>query len=199
VNRGRLKVAMSRQVKSYITPEEYLAFERKAETKNEYVNGEIFAMTGASRKHNIIEGNIFGELRQQLKGKPCEVYPGDMRVKAPASRSYVYPDVVVVCGEPQLEDDYLDTLLNPTLVVEVLSKSAESYNRLAKSSFYRTIESLSEYLLVSQEEYRVEQYVKQTEGRWLLADVRALEGVIELESIGCSLALRDIYERITFD
>ena len=190
---------MSRQVKSYITPEEYLAFERKAETKNEYVNGEIFAMTGASRKHNIIEGNIFGELRQQLKGKPCEVYPGDMRVKAPASRSYVYPDVVVVCGEPQLEDDYLDTLLNPTLVVEVLSKSAESYNRLAKSSFYRTIESLSEYLLVSQEEYRVEQYVKQTEGRWLLADVRALEGVIELESIGCSLALRDIYERITFD
>jgi len=190
---------MSRQVKSYITPEEYLAFERKAETKNEYVNGEIFAMTGASRKHNLIALNIAGELRQQLKGKPCEVYPGDMRVKAPASRSYVYPDVVVVCGEPQLEDDYLDTLLNPTLVVEVLSKSTESYNRLAKSSYYRTIESLSEYLLVSQEEYRVEQYVKQAEGRWLLADVRALEAEIELESIGCSFALRDIYERITFD
>jgi len=190
---------MSRQVKSYITPEEYLAFERKAETKNEYVNGEIFAMTGASRKHNLIALYIAGELRQQLKGKPCEVYPGDMRVKAPASRSYVYPDVVVVCGEPQLEDDYLDTLLNPTLVVEVLSKSTESYNRLAKSSYYRTIESLSEYLLVSQEEYRVEQYVKQAEGRWLLADVRALEAEIELESIGCSFALRDIYERITFD
>lgn len=190
---------MSRQVKTYITPEEYLAFERKAENKNEYVNGEIFAMTGASRKHNLIALSIAGELRQQLKGKPCEVYPGEMRVKAPAARSYVYPDVVVVCGEPQLEDDYFDTLLNPTLVVEVLSKSTESYNRLAKSSFYRTIESLSEYLLVSQEEYRIEQYLRQVDGRWLLSDVRSLDSMIELRSIGCSLALRDIYDRITFD
>ena len=190
---------MSRQVKTYITPEEYLAFERKAENKNEYVNGEIFAMTGASRKHNLIVGNLVRELGQQLKGKPCEVYPGEMRVKAPASRSYVYPDVVVVCSEPQFEDDHFDTLLNPTLVVEVLSKSTESYNRLAKSSYYRTIESLSEYLLVSQEEYRVEQYLKQADGRWLLSDVRLLESLIELTSIGCSLALRDIYDRITFD
>ena len=190
---------MSRQVKTYITPEEYLAFERKAENKNEYVNGEIFAMTGASRKHNLIALSIAGELRQQLKGKACEVYPGEMRVKAPAARSYVYPDVVVVCGEPQLEDDYLDTLLNPTLVVEVLSKSTESFNRLAKSSYYRTIESLSEYLLVSQEEYRVEQYIKQADGRWLLSDVRLLESLIELSSIGCSLALKDIYDRITFE
>jgi Uma2 family endonuclease len=190
---------MSRQVKTYVTPEEYLAFERKAETKNEYVNGEIFAMTGASRKHNLIAGNIIGELRQQLKGKPCEVYPGEMRVKAPVARSYVYPDVVVVCGEPEFEDGYLDTLLNPTIVVEVLSKSTESYNRLAKSAYYRTIESLSEYLLVSQEEYRVEQYVRQDDDRWLLSDVRTLEGMIELQSIGCSLALRDIFERITFE
>ena len=190
---------MSRQVKTYITPEEYLAFERQAENKNEYVNGEIFAMTGASRKHNLIVGNLVRELGQQLKGKPCEVYPGEMRVKAPASRSYVYPDVVVVCSEPQFEDDHFDTLLNPTLVVEVLSKSTESYNRLAKSSYYRTIESLSEYLLVSQEEYRVEQYLKQADGRWLLSDVRLLESLIELTSIGCSLALRDIYDRITFD
>src|SRR6185295_12092412 len=109
---------MSRQVKHYVTPEEYLAFERKAENRNEYVNGEIFAMTGASRRHNLIAGNIFGELRQQLKGVSCEVYPGEMRVKAQASRSYVYPDVVAVCGEPKFEDDYLDTLVNPTLVVE---------------------------------------------------------------------------------
>jgi Uma2 family endonuclease len=190
---------MSRQVKTYITPEEYLAIERAAEYKNEYVNGEIFAMTGASRKHNLIAGNIFGELREQLKGKPCEVYPGEMRVKAPAARSYVYPDVVVACGDPQFEDGYLDTLLNPTLVVEVLSKSTESYNRLAKSAYYRTIESLVEYLLIAQEEFRVEQYVKQADGRWLLSDVRSLENAIELEGIGCSLALRDIYERIVID
>jgi Uma2 family endonuclease len=189
---------MSRQVKTYTTPEEYLAFERKAENKNEYVNGEIFAMTGASRKHNLIVANIAGELREQLKGKPCEVYPGEMRVKAPASRSYVYPDVVVVCGEPKFEDDQLDTLLNPTLIVEVLSKSTESYNRLAKSAYYRTIESLAEYLLVAQEECRVEQYVKQPDGRWLLADVRSRESLIVLEAIGCSLSLQDIYERISF-
>jgi Uma2 family endonuclease len=190
---------MSRQVKTFITPEEYLALERAAEYKNEYVNGEIFAMSGASRKHNLIAGNIFGELRQQLKGKPCEVYPGEMRVKAPAARSYVYPDVVVVCGEPRFEDSYLDSLLNPTMVVEVLSKSTESYNRLAKSSYYRTIESLVEYLLVAQEEYRVEQYVKQPDARWLLSDVRSLESVIELTSIDCSLALRDLYDRISVD
>ncbi len=190
---------MSRQVKTLITPEEYLAIERAAEYKNEYVNGEIFAMTGASRNHNLIAGNIAGELRQQLKGKPCEVYPGEMRVKAPAARSYVYPDVVVVCGEPQFEDGYFDTLLNPTLIVEVLSKSTESYNRLAKSAYCRTIETLDEYLLVAQEEYRVEQYIRQTEGRWLLSEVRSMESVIELKSIACSLALRDIYDRISVD
>jgi Uma2 family endonuclease len=190
---------MSRQVKTYITPEEYLAIERAAEYKNEYVNGEIFAMTGASRKHNLIVGNIYSELRQQLKGKDCEAYPGEMRVKAPLARSYVYPDIVVVCGEPQFEDSYFDTLLNPTLVVEVLSKSTESYNRFAKSAYYRTIESLAEYLLVAQEEYRVEQYVKQADGRWLISDVRSLENFIELTSIDCSLALRDLYERVSFD
>ena len=187
---------MSRQVTPYVSQEEYLALERQAEYKNEYVNGEVFAMTGASRRHKLIAGNIFGELRQQLKGKPCEVYPGEMRVKAPASRSYVYPDVVIVCGEPNLEDAYLDTLLNPTLVVEVLSKSTESYNRLAKAGYYRTIESLAEYLLVAQDEYRVEQYVKQPDGRWLLTDIRGLESTIELQSIGCALVLRDVYDKV---
>lgn len=188
---------MSRQVKPYVSPEEYLALERRAEYKNEYVNGEVFAMTGASRKHNLIAGNIFGELRQQLKGKPYEVYPSRMRVKTPASRSYVYPDVVVVCGEPKLEDDYLDTLLNPTLVIEVLSRSTESYNRLAKAGYYRTIESLTEYLLVAQDEYRIEQYIRQPDGRWLLADIRGLESAVEMQSIGCSLVLRDVYDKVS--
>ena len=188
---------MSRQVKPYVSQEEYLAMERMAEYKNEYVNGEVFAMTGASRKHNLIAGNIVAQLNAQLKGKPCEVYPGEVRVKAPASRSYVYPDVVVVCGEPKLEDAYLDTLLNPTLVVEVLSKSTESYNRLAKAGYYRTIESLAEYMLVAQDEYRIEQYVKQADGRWLLADIRGLESIIDLQSIDCSLVLRDVYDKVS--
>jgi Uma2 family endonuclease len=189
---------MSRQVKPYVSPKEYLALERQAETKHEYVDGEIFAWADANRKHNLIVGNILGELGHQLKGKPYEVYPSRMRVKTPASRAYVYPDVVVVCDEPKFEDDYVDTLLNPTVVCEVFSKSTESYNP-AKSAYYRTIEPLSEYLLVAQEEYRVEQYVKQVAGRWLLTEVRSLENVIELEAIGCSLALRDIYDRISFD
>lgn len=187
---------MSHQVKTNISPEEYLAMERQAEYKNEYINGEVFAMTGASRRHNLIAGNISGELRQQLKSKLCEVYPGEMRVKAPASRSYFYPDVVVVCGEPKLEDDYFDTLLNPTLVVEVLSKSTESYNRLAKAGYYRTIEPLAEYLLISQEEYRVEQYIKQADNRWLLTDIRGLEAAVELQSIQCSLGLSDVYHKV---
>src|SRR2546428_1618931 len=116
---------MSRQIRPYITPEEYLALERKAEHKSEYLHGEVFAMTGASRKHNLIATNILISLGQQLKGRPCEAYSSDMRVKVAATGLYTYPDIVVVCGDPKFEDDYVDTLLNPTLLVEVLSKSTE--------------------------------------------------------------------------
>jgi Uma2 family endonuclease len=135
---------MSHQIKPYISPEEYLALERKAEYKSEYLDGEIFAMTGASRKHNLISANVLGELRQQLKGNPCEAYASDMRVKVSATGLYTYPDVVVVCREPEFEDDYIDTLLNPTLLVEILSQSTERYDRIAKSSYYKTLGSLAE-------------------------------------------------------
>lgn len=187
---------MTRQHKTYLTPEEYLAIERKAEFKSEYLHGETFAVVGASRKHNLIAGNVFGELRQQLKGGPCEAYTNDMRVKVSSAGLYTYPDVVVVYGEPQFEDSYIDALLNPTLLVEVLSESTESYDRGKKSSYYRTIESLAEYLLITQDEYRVEQYVKQSGGRWLLSDIRSPEGVVELVSIPCLLALKDVYDRV---
>jgi Uma2 family endonuclease len=190
---------MSRQIKPFISPEEYLALERKAEYKSEYLNGEIFAMTGASRKHNLIATNIVASLSQQLRARPCEVYASDMRVKVVATGLYTYPDVVVVCGEPKLEDDYLDTLLNPTLLVEILSPSTERYDRIAKSGYYRTLESLAEYLLVAQEEYRIEQYAKQSDGRWLFSDIRLLEGAVELQSIGCSLALRDVYDKVSIN
>ena len=189
---------MSSRPKSYLTPQEYLAIERASETKNEYFNGEVFAMVGASRKHNLIAGNIFGELRQQLKGKPCEAYTNDMRVRIPTTGLYTYPDVVVVCGEPQFEDEYIDTLLNPTLIVEVLSESTESYDRGRKAGFYRTVESIAEYLLVSQDEYRVEQYVKQPDGRWLLTDICSLEIAVELSSIRCTLPMKEVYGRVSF-
>jgi Uma2 family endonuclease len=190
---------MSQQIKSYVSPEEYLRLERQSEYKSEYVNGEVFAMTGASHKHNLVAGNIFGELRQQLKGRQCEAYVGDMRVKVTATGLYTYPDVVVVCGEPKFEDEYVDTLLNPTLLVEVLSQSTERYDRIAKSSYYRTLDSLAEHLLVAQDEVRLEQYVKQANGQWLLFECSSIDAAIELESIGCTLALRDVYDKVSLD
>lgn len=190
---------MSQQIRPYITPQEYLAIERKAEYKSEYLHGEIFAMGGASRKHNLVAGNIFGELRQQLKNRQCEAYMGDMRVKVTAAGLYTYPDVVVVCGEPKFEDQHVDTLLNPTLLVEVLSQSTERYDRIAKSSYYRTLESLAEHLLVAQDEIRLEQYVKQADGQWLLVEYHSLDNNVELQSIGCSLALRDVYDKVPID
>lgn len=190
---------MSQQLKSFVSPQEYLRLERQAEHKSEYLNGEIFAMSGASRKHNLLTINIGGSLNQQLRGKPCEVYASEMRVKVRATGLCTYPDVVVVCGEPQLEDEYLDTLLNPTVLVEVLSKSTERYDRIAKTSYYRTLDSLKEHLLVSQDESRVEHYVKQADGTWLLIEHRSLDSDVELQSIGCSLGLRDIYDEVQID
>jgi Uma2 family endonuclease len=187
---------MSQQIKEYVSPEKYLRLERQAEYKSEYVNGEIFAMTGASLKHNLIAGNVFGELRQQLKGRHCQAYVSDMRVKVTATGLYTYPDVVVVCGEPKFEDTYVDTLLNPTVLVELFSQSTERYDRIAKSSYYRTLDSLTEHLLVAQDEVRVEQYLKQQDGKWLLFESSSLDNVIELASISCSLALRDIYDKV---
>lgn len=189
---------MSRQIKPYTTPEEYLALERSSEYKSEYLNGEIFAMTGASRKHNLIATNIVVSLGNQLKGGPCEVYVSEMRVKVNAVGLYTYADLAIVCGEPQLEDKYFDTLLNPTVLIEILSKSTEGYDRIAKSDYYRRLTSLAEYLFIAREEYRVEQYTRQPDDHWLLTETHSLKGVVDLQSIKCSLALRDVYQKISF-
>jgi Uma2 family endonuclease len=190
---------MSQPIVPYISSEEYLRRERLAEYKSEYLNGEIFAMTGASRQHNRITINISSSLNQQLRGRSCEVYAVDMRVKVRASGLYTYPDVAVACGEPKFEDEFVDTLLNPTVLIEVLSQSTERYDRIAKTSYYRTIDSLMEHLLVAQNEVRVEQYSRQTDGQWLLAEYLALDAAVDLVSIGCRLMLNDVYERITFE
>lgn len=188
---------MSRQAKTYVTPEAYLAYERRAEYKNEYFDGEIFAMTGAaSRRHNLISLNVGAELRSRLRGKDCEAYVSEMRVRIPSANLYTYPDVVVVCGEPQFEDAELDTLLNPTLIVEVLSKSTAAYDRRAKFGCCRTLDSLTEYILISQNEYHVAQHVRRADGRWLLTDYRSREETISLESVNCSLPLGDVYEKV---
>jgi len=190
---------MSQRILTYVSPDEYLRLERQAEYKSEYLNGEIFAMSGASRQHNLITGNIGAEFNRQLKGKPCEAYMSDMRVKVRSNGFCTYPDVIVVCGEPQFEDKEVDTLLNPTLLVEVLSQSTERYDRIAKTSYYRTIESLQEHLLVAQHEFRVEQYLRQPNGQWSLTQYTSPDEVVQLPSIDCSLRLSDIYDKIVFD
>jgi Uma2 family endonuclease len=190
---------MTSQPKTFLTPAEYLAIERQNEYRSEYIGGDMVAMTGASRRHNIIAVNITSSVDGQLADRPCEIYANDMRVRIASRReyAYTYPDVVVVCGEPQFEDDHLDTLLNPTVLVEVLSESTERYDRGKKFSFYRAIESLTEYVLVAQDEYNVERYLRQPNGRWLLSDHSSLEDVVELTSVRCTLALRDVYKKVS--
>lgn len=183
---------------TYLTPEEYLAFERKATTKNEYLNGQIVAMSGASFVHNFITMNIANQLYNQLRGGKCQVATSDMRVKVTQTESYFYPDVVVVCGEPLSEDNTFDTLLNPTVIVEVLSPSTETYDRGEKFAHYKQVESLKEYILVSQDRARVEHYLRQ-ESKWLQNEFLKLDDVMPLISIECELPLQDIYTRIEFD
>jgi Uma2 family endonuclease len=184
--------------KTHYTAEEYLTLERSAFTKSEFHNGQIHAMTGASRKHNLITVNIAGELRSQLKNRPCEAYLNDMRVKAAEARSYHYPDIVVVCDTPQFEDAQFDTLTNPTLLVEVLSPSTEAYDRGDKFAHYRKIPSLREYLLVVQGRPSIERYIRQGDV-WILSEAQGLEASVHLESIDCILSLREVYDKVLDD
>jgi Uma2 family endonuclease len=136
--------------------EEYLAFERASFEKHEYRGGEIVAMSGAKRNHNIIAWDLGGELRNKLKGRDCRVYPGDLRVFLPREDLYAYPDLVVVCGKPEFQDEVFDTLLNPVLIIEILSETTEAYDRGDKSQAYRSITTLNEYALVSQDRMHIE-------------------------------------------
>jgi len=180
-----------------VTPAEYLAMERSAREKSEYINGRVYAMAGASRRHNLIAGNIFRELATQLRGRPCETYMADMRVKAKPTGMYTYPDVVALCDEPRLEDAELDTLLNPSVIVEVLSPSTESYDRGVKFAHYRRLDSLQEYVLVAQGTPRVEHFRREGD-QWVLTEISDPGGALTLPSLGCVLRLADIYERVDF-
>jgi Uma2 family endonuclease len=187
---------MSTLPKPYLTPEEYLEIDRKAERKSEYFAGEMFAMAGAREPHNLIVGNLIGEFRQQVRSRPCRVYPSDMRVQISATGLYAFPDVIVVCGEPLFRDERRETLLNPTLLVEVLSESTEAYDRGKKFEHYCTLESFAEYLLVSSDHVSAELFTRQPDGRWLLSRARALEESLDLASVGCRLTLADVYEKV---
>ena len=187
---------MSTQAKVLLTPEQYLEIERQAESKSEYWRGAMFAMAGVSREHNLIVGNLLASLHSQLRRRPCEVYPSEMRVFIPATGLYTYPDVVALCGDPRVTDDRMDTLLNPAFLAEVLSPSTEAYDRGRKFEHYRTIESLQEYLLVAQDRIHVDLYTRQPDGTWSLREGARPEDTLSLLSIGCQISLADVYEKL---
>lgn len=189
---------MSTAVKTQLTPQEYLARERRAETRSEYYRGEMFAMAGASWEHTVIKDNLSGEIRNQLKGGPCRTLSSDMRVKVSSTGLYTYPDLVVGCDEPQFDDEVKDTLLNPRVIVEVLSESTEKYDRGAKFAQYRQISSVREYVLVAQDSPLVERFVRQPDDNWLLTTFGELTQTFSFGTIPVSIPLVEIYRDIKF-
>ncbi len=189
---------MSARPKRLLTAEEYLAIERDSPIKHEFYRGEMFAMAGAGRAHNQITFNFAGALHSQLKDKPCVAYLSDMRVNVKASGLYTYPDVVVTCEQPQFEDKLLDTLLNPQVIIEVLSDSTEKYDRGKKFELYRALDSLQEVLLVAHDYAHVDHLRRGEDGVWTSASVRGLDAVVDMPTIGCQLSLADVYAKVVF-
>ena len=187
---------MSIQRQPRLTPEEYLALERAAACKSEYYAGESFAMAGASERHVSIVANTMYLLVGQLKGRPCKAYANDMRLKVSPTGLYTYPDILVVCSAPVFTDEHNDTLLNPTVLVEVLSESTEAYDRGRKFDHYRTLVSLSDYVLISQDQPKIEHFVRQSDSRWLFSAYNNLDDTVEIMSIACALPLRDVYDKV---
>ncbi len=178
-----------------VSPKDYLRLERLAETKSELHRGHVVAMSGASRVHGRIVMNLSGSLHNQLRSRPCNNYAGDLRVGIPGRSSYFYPDIVVTCGHEEFEDEQKDTLLNPTVVIEVLSPSTEAYDRGLKFRYYQSIPSLREYLLVSQAVRRFEVYRRQDDGTWIYESLQFGDFQVELRSVNCVLTSLEAYEK----
>ena len=189
---------MSAISKGLLTPQEYLSQERKAQFKSEYYRGEAFAMAGATFEHTLIKDNLAGETRNHFKDGPCKVLTSDMRVKINPTGLYIYPDLVIVCDKPEFEDNQVDTLLNPRVVVEILSDSTEKYDRGSKFRNYRGISSLQEYVLVAQDRALIERYVRQADENWLLTTFEGLTAAFSLASISVRILLSEIYRGVTF-
>ncbi|QTA80423.1 DUF820 [Desulfonema limicola] len=187
---------MQEKAIEWISEQEYLEYEKDSEIKYEYFEGEMFAMAGASEKHNLIVSNLIMSLGNQLKQKPCRVYPSGMRLKIEHTGLYTYPDVMIVCGERKFtNDDKPETLLNPDVIIEVLLDSTESYDRGRKFEHYRKLESLKEYVLVSQDVKKIEKYFK-ADGKWIFSDTDENNTSIVLESLDCELNHLEIYDKI---
>ena len=181
---------------SYYSPQEYLRLEREADYKSEYFKGEIFAMAGASENHNMISRRVSGSLYNHLQRKKCTHYSADMKLHIPANTLYTYPDLMVVCGDKKFVDGEKDIIMNPVIIIEILSKTTEAYDRGDKFALYRSIPSLREYVMISSTSLRAEVMRKESDlGLWFLAsEADTLEGSIEIKNIDLELSLSDIYE-----
>jgi len=187
---------MSRAATPLLSPEEYLAFEREAETKHEYHDGEIVAMAGGTGPHSLLAVNLGSELRQQLRGRPCLVLNSDMRVWIDETRRFLYPDLSGLCGQPQYLDATRDVLTNPAIVIEVLSPKTEAYDRGKKLALYMAQPSIGEIALVNQDEVRVEKYTRQPDGSWRFEAFAGLDAAVRFEALGCAVRLGDLYEGV---
>jgi Uma2 family endonuclease len=194
-----IESGMATNPKLSLTPKEYLASERLAQTRSEYYDGEVFAMAGASQKHNRIVINLVLSLGNGLRQRDCEVYASDMRLLVGDTGLYTYPDVMVVCGKPILADAHSDILTNPVLIVEVLSESTKDYDRGGKFHQYRRIPSLQEFLTVSQTEMLIDQSVRQADNSWVVRELTPANGNVPLRGLGIDLDFADVYNKVEFD
>lgn len=189
------------QAKTRMTSEEYLTFERNSEIRHEYFDGEIFAMVGASKNHILISANITAELVTKFAAgnSTCRVLPNDMRVKIPNDSGYAYPDIAITCGDIEFERNGFDTLLNPVVIIEILSKSTEAFDRGDKFAYYRLIPSLQEYILISQKKYRIERFLRKDAGTWSMFLYENMTQKMTIESADCEVSLSAVYRWIEFE
>lgn len=191
---------MSAIPKTKMTLEEYLEFDRNSEERYEYFDGEIFNMSGAKRNHVRIQGNLFSTLQSKIRPKGCETFLSDMRVKVPAMITYRYPDLSALCGQATFEEmGGVDVLTNPNLIIEVLSDSTESFDRGAKFTHYKSIESFTEYLLIAQDRPHVTQFIRHENGFWLQTEFNSLAEEFHLRSVDCHVTMEEVFQNIEFE
>lgn len=185
--------------KQHVSPEQYLETERLALEKHEFYRGEIFAMSGATFRHNQIFKNTYINLGSKLKGKPCQPYGSDLRIHIPNNSLFTYPDIFIICGQPEMTDTIKDTVVNPSVIMEILSKSTYDYDKGQKFTLYRDIVSLKEYILIDSMSVRVEHYYKNDDGSWTLKDYRTIDDKIHIQTIAAELLLSDVYTDVVWE
>ena len=184
---------------NYISQEQYLEMERVSDTKHEYYNGEVFTMSGASIPHNFVFHNVYTGLGSFLRGKGCKPFGSDMRIHIPLNSLYTYPDISIICGKPETTDAFTDNVTNPSVIIEILSKSTKDYDRGTKFFLYRSIQTLKEYILIDSTSILVEKYTRQENNSWLLTEFKELHENFYISTISLTLHLKDIYEDVSME